>query len=74
MLMVPEGFAHGFSALEDSIFFYKCSNVYNRQSESGIRWNDPDLNIDWRVTNPIISGKDAELPLLATLLENALIS
>lgn len=74
MLMVPEGFAHGFSALEDSIFFYKCSNVYNRQSESGIRWNDPELNINWGVDNPIISAKDSELPVLAELLENSMIS
>jgi len=74
MLLIPEGFAHGFSALEDSIFFYKCSNVYNRASEAGIRWDDPDLRIEWRVENPIISGKDSELPPLAALLENSLIS
>ena len=74
MLLVPEGFAHGFSALEDSIFFYKCSNVYNRASEAGIRWDDPELKIEWRVENPIISRKDAELPTLAALLENSLIS
>lgn len=73
MLMVPEGFAHGFAALEDSIFFYKCSNVYNRESEAGVRWNDPELNINWRVENPIISAKDESLPLLAELLENAVI-
>jgi dTDP-4-dehydrorhamnose 3,5-epimerase len=74
MLLIPEGFAHGFSALEDSIFFYKCSNVYNRASEAGIRWDDPDLKIEWRVENPIISDKDSELPPLAALLENSLIS
>ena len=74
MLLVPEGFAHGFSALEDSIFFYKCSSVYNKQSEAGIRWNDPDLNIDWKVNDPIVSAKDAELPPLAVLLENSVIS
>lgn len=74
MLMVPEGFAHGFAALEDSIFFYKCSNVYNKQSESGIRWNDPDLKINWRVENPIVSAKDSELPRFAELLESSVIS
>lgn len=74
MLMVPEGFAHGFAALEDSIFFYKCSNVYNRQSESGVRWNDPELNINWGIENPIISAKDSALPDLAALLENSLTS
>ena len=74
MLMVPEGFAHGFSALEDSVFFYKCSNVYDKASESGIRWNDPELNIDWRISEPIISLKDAELPSMAELLENFIAS
>ena len=74
MLMIPEGFAHGFAALEDSIFFYKCSNVYNKQSESGIRWNDADLKINWGVTNPIVSEKDSELPALVELLESSVIS
>lgn len=74
MLMVPEGFAHGFTALEDSVFFYKCSNVYNKESESGIRWNDPELNIDWGVENPIVSAKDSTLPSMAELLENSVIS
>jgi dTDP-4-dehydrorhamnose 3,5-epimerase len=69
MLMVPEGFAHGFAALEDSIFFYKCSNVYNKQSEAGIRWNDPELNIKWEVESPIVSAKDSDLPLLKALSE-----
>lgn len=73
MLMVPEGFAHGFAALEDAMFYYKCSNVYNRESEAGVRWNDPELNINWRVENPIISEKDERLPVLAELLENAVI-
>lgn len=74
MLMIPEGFAHGFAALEDSVFFYKCSNVYNKASESGIRWNDPDLSIDWKVSNPIVSEKDSELPLMVELLENSVAS
>ena len=73
MLMIPEGFAHGFAAFEDSVFFYKCSNVYNKESESGIRWNDPELNINWRIGNPIVSTKDAALPLM-TELENSVIS
>lgn len=61
MLYVPPGFAHGFSALEDSIFFYKCTAYYNKFSESGILWNDPELNIDWKVKNPIVSEKDQML-------------
>lgn len=74
MLMVPEGFAHGFVALEDSVFFYKCSNIYNKQSETGIRWNDPQLNIDWIVDSPILSEKDCLLPTLEELLIKSVIS
>lgn len=74
MLMVPEGFAHGFAALEDSVFFYKCSNLYNKVSEKGIAWNDPQLAIDWSVENPIISEKDRQLPTLDELLRKSVIS
>lgn len=74
MLMVPEGFAHGFVALEDSVFFYKCSNLYNKESESGIVWDDPDLAISWKVTDPILSEKDRKLPTLQELLRKSLIS
>jgi dTDP-4-dehydrorhamnose 3,5-epimerase len=74
MLMVPEGFAHGFVALEDSIFFYKCSNFYNKESETGIVWNDPQLKVDWQVSHPIISEKDCVLPTLDDLLRKSVIS
>jgi dTDP-4-dehydrorhamnose 3,5-epimerase len=74
MLMVPEGFAHGFVALEDSVFFYKCSNFYNKESETGILWSDPELNIDWSIDSPIISEKDLILPTLADLLRKSVIS
>lgn len=67
MAYVPEGFAHGFAALEDSIFSYKCTNVYNKDSESGILWSDPDLGIDWGVENPIVSEKDIILPTFKSL-------
>jgi dTDP-4-dehydrorhamnose 3,5-epimerase len=68
MLYLPEGFAHGFVALEDSIFSYKCTNLYNKESEGSIIWNDVDLNIDWQVSHPIVSGKDAQaLPFSALL-------
>jgi len=64
MYWVPPGFAHGFVTLEDStVFFYKCTNVYNKASEGSIRWNDPDLNIDWNIKNPILSEKDQISPL-----------
>lgn len=74
MLMVPEGFAHGFAALEDSMFYYKCSSVYNKASESGIRWNDAQLNIQWPVSEPLVSDKDKLLPSFEELLINSVIS
>jgi dTDP-4-dehydrorhamnose 3,5-epimerase len=59
MFYIPEGFAHGFLTLEDNtIFSYKCSNFYNKESEGCILWNDPELKINWNVNNPIISDKD----------------
>ncbi len=61
MFFVPEGFAHGFLTLEDdTIFSYKCSNVYDSASEDAVLWNDEDLNIDWGINDPILSGKDKE--------------
>ena len=65
MIYIPEGFAHGFAALEDSVFFYKCTSFYNKAADDGIRWNDPELNIDWGVNRPVISGKDRSLPTFA---------
>jgi len=63
MYWIPEGFAHGFITLEDdTIFFYKCTNVYNKASEGSIHWNDPGLNIDWGGTDPLISAKDVAAP------------
>lgn len=62
MVYIPEGFAHGFAAIEDSIFSYKCTNNYNKASEGGIIWNDSDLNIDFGIENPHVSEKDLELP------------
>ncbi len=64
MYWVPPGFAHGFLTLDDNtVFFYKCTNVYNKMSEGSIRWNDPDLGIDWGVSQPLLSDKDREAPL-----------
>jgi len=59
MYWIPPGFAHGFVTLEENtIFFYKCTRIYDKASEMGIAWDDPDLKIDWGVTNPVISEKD----------------
>jgi dTDP-4-dehydrorhamnose 3,5-epimerase len=58
-LWVPAGFAHGFSVLSDeAIFSYKCTNYYNKEHERSILYNDPDLKIDWKVEQPIVSDKD----------------
>lgn len=56
---IPAGFAHGFVTLEDNtLFSYKCTTPYNKESEGAIRWNDKKLGIDWQIENPIISAKD----------------
>ncbi len=68
MYWVPPGMAHGFVTLEDeTIFFYKCTNLFNKASEGSIRWNDPDLNVNWGLSNPIISEKDKIAPFFNEL-------
>jgi dTDP-4-dehydrorhamnose 3,5-epimerase len=67
-LFVPKGFAHGFSVLsETAIVFYKCDEFYAPESDGGILYNDPSLNIDWRIPKDkvILSDKDSKLPLLS---------
>lgn len=62
ILWIPPGFAHGFESLEDdTIFLYKVSRYYHKESESGILYNDTELGIKWRTKNPIVSDKDLEL-------------
>ena len=63
MFYIPEGFAHGFLVLEnDTIFSYKCSQFYNKESEGALLWNDETLAIDWGFENPILSEKDKIAP------------
>ena len=72
-LFIPKGFAHGFSVLgEKAEVLYKCDGFYNKESEAGIIYNDPALNIDWRipVEDAIISDKDKLLPLLKDCKNN----
>ncbi|MBR2162019.1 MAG: dTDP-4-dehydrorhamnose 3,5-epimerase family protein, partial [Bacteroidaceae bacterium] len=67
---IPRGFAHGFSVLSEiAVFQYKCDNFYAPQSEGAIAWDDPDLNIDWRIPADkiILSAKDSKHPLLREL-------
>lgn len=65
MFFIPEGFAHGFLALTDEVhLMYKCSNEYAPECDAGIIWNDPELGIKWPVETPLLSDKDARLPLL----------
>ena len=67
-LFLPKGFAHGYSVLsEKAIVQYKVDSAYNPLAESGIRYNDPDLGIDWQVDNPKLSDKDLKLPFLKDL-------
>jgi len=64
-LFIPKGFAHGFAVLsETALVYYKCSNYYYPEGERGLYWDDPALNIDWTVTDPVVSEKDQNQPKL----------
>ncbi|NVH52658.1 dTDP-4-dehydrorhamnose 3,5-epimerase [Photobacterium damselae subsp. damselae] len=68
---VPPGFAHGFCVLSESADFqYKCTDYYDPNDESGIRWDDPRINIEWPITNPLLSDKDKIQPLLDEIENN----
>jgi dTDP-4-dehydrorhamnose 3,5-epimerase len=65
MLYVPVGFAHGFCVLSDTAdVLYKATEEYARELDRGIRWDDPEINVQWPVSEPVLSPKDAALPLL----------
>ena len=62
---IPEGFAHGFCVLSEfATFAYQCSALYDAKADAGIRWNDADIGIDWPLSAPLLSDKDAKAPLL----------
>ena len=67
-LWIPEGFAHGFVVLsEEAVFTYLCTAPYDRDSDNSLRWDDPQLAIDWPLAEVSLSGKDAVAPLLADM-------
>lgn len=70
---IPKGFAHGYSVLSDTAeVFYKCDDFYNKSAEGGVRYNDPALNIDWKINlaDAIVSEKDLVQPMLKDVAAN----
>ena len=62
---IPPGFAHGFCVLSPTaLFSYKCTDFYHPECDAGVRWDDPDIGIDWPIAEPVLSEKDKNLPLL----------
>jgi dTDP-4-dehydrorhamnose 3,5-epimerase len=72
-LYVPEGYAHGFVVTSDeALFHYKCTDFYHPEADRSVRWDDPHLGIDWPVTDPVLSDKDADAPVLNEMPADAL--
>lgn len=70
-LWIPPGFAHGFSVLsDDAVFHYKCTSQYSKEHERAIRYNDPDLKIDWKTASPIVSPKDMAAPFFKDIAKD----
>lgn len=64
-LLIPRGFGHGFVTLTDDVeFLYKADNYYAPEADAGIRWNDPEIGVEWGIENPILSEKDKKNPFL----------
>lgn len=64
-LLIPRGFGHGFVTLTDHVeFLYKTDNYYVPEADGGIRWNDPDIGVDWGIDHPVLSEKDTKNPFL----------
>lgn len=66
-IYIPPGVAHGFAALEDATLTYLVDNYYDGDDEFGVRWDDPEVAMDWGITDPILSVRDAECETLADL-------
>lgn len=73
---VPPGFGHGYYVLSDSaVFAYKCTDTYHPEAELGVRWNDPEIGIDWQLDGePLLSDKDRAAPLLKDIPQDRLIA
>lgn len=72
-IYIPPGFAHGFAVVsEQALFSYKCTEAYHREAELGVIWNDPAIGIEWPLTDPMLSPKDAAFPALSEIPEDRL--
>jgi dTDP-4-dehydrorhamnose 3,5-epimerase len=72
-MFIPEGFAHGYCVVsETALFAYKCTDFYSPSDEGGLLWSDPDINIEWPVSDPVLSQKDSRLPRLSELSKDYL--
>ena len=70
-IFIPEGFAHGFACLSKTCtLYYRCTNYRHKNSETTLKWNDPGLNINWKVKNPILSKKDKNGKFLIDIKKN----
>jgi len=69
-LLIPRGFGHGFVTLTDDVeFMYKADNYYAPQADGGVRWNDPDIGVDWGIDDPILSEKDTKNPFFKEIAD-----
>lgn len=69
--LIPKGFLHGFCVLTDTAEVeYKCDQFYHKETEITVRWDDPQINIDWPVKKPILSQRDSNAPLLKDVIQN----
>lgn len=70
-LYIPPGYAHGFCVLSDTVdVTYKCTSLYVPSEDAGVRWDDPDIGIDWPISDPLVSEKDRNAPLLKDIVLN----
>ena len=74
LILIPEGFAHGFAVTSKTAnVYYKCSDFYHPEDDYGVVWNDVDLSINWPLKNPKLSVKDQSLPSLVNLIKQNLV-